>query len=397
MVLDILFSNGEIIQFILPGVYMHYGGCRAVDKVVAFLWALYLVAGLEYEVLAWIISMIASLTTDHGTEIGMVDCPDILKPWLRRLMGTPMDVLVGTVHPDTRLFWRALRIPGWSHMWANIMHDACKRCANWPVLLNICRALCSFYRNDSWRKTLAEDIQDQHPTAAKDLRSFKGSLKKWRYETIAVVFKELLRMREITERFLRNPERIFKNFQDSKLLVDVATAAKAGWFWIFVKVFYTRVLSKCESARRWGLVCICCQHLRREGQMQSRCPRASRKLQLARKFLHEFSETMATAGRCSHSLDECEGNDWVLTTVTYVERSTAALVVIKGKWTTSVPVLIVEAEDPDIAKECAVQIRSGDYNTFSPLLRMYHDTLLPELDAFVCTNILKTTQMNKFT
>jgi len=96
---------------------------------------------------------------------------------------------------------------------------------------------------------------------------------------------------------------------------------------------------------------------------------------------------MATAGRCSHSLDECEGNDWVLTTVTYVERSTAALVVIKGKWTTSVPVLIVEAEDPDIAKECAVQIRSGDYNTFSPLLRMYHDTLLPELDAFVCTNI----------
>ena len=87
MILDIIFLDGTVMQFILPGVYMHYGGCCAIDNVIAFRWALYLVAGLSYEDLAWIISLITSLTTDHGTEIGMIEVPDILKLWLRRLTG----------------------------------------------------------------------------------------------------------------------------------------------------------------------------------------------------------------------------------------------------------------------------------------------------------------------
>ena len=123
-------KKGDIITIIMLGVYMKYGGCRAVDKVVAFLWALHLIAGIDYDDLCWIIGMISSLTTDHGTEIGLVDVPDILRPWLRRLGGTPMDDLAGAIDFSTRLFKYAMRIPGRSHMWANIMKYACNRLAN---------------------------------------------------------------------------------------------------------------------------------------------------------------------------------------------------------------------------------------------------------------------------
>ena len=121
--------------------------------------------------------MITSQTTDHGTEIGMIEVPDILKLWLCRLTGEPMDALTGLIDPKTRLFWRAIRIPGSSHMWAGIMEYACHRVQNWPVFLSICRVLISFYRNETWRNTLIAHIGDQHPTAAKDLRSFKIFLK----------------------------------------------------------------------------------------------------------------------------------------------------------------------------------------------------------------------------
>ena len=37
MVLQVVFKNSSARTIILPGVYLHYGGCRAIDTVVCFL------------------------------------------------------------------------------------------------------------------------------------------------------------------------------------------------------------------------------------------------------------------------------------------------------------------------------------------------------------------------
>ena len=176
---------------------MKYGGCRAVDKAVAFLWALHLIAGIDYDDLCWTTGIISSLTTDHDTEIGLVDVPDILRSWLRRLGGTPMDDLAGTIDFSTRLFKYATRIPGWSHMWANIMKYACNRLENWPVILNCLRAISGIFRNQTWMHTIADAIEDRHEGAQEELKYFKGSLAKWRYETVWLLIKECLRVRHI--------------------------------------------------------------------------------------------------------------------------------------------------------------------------------------------------------
>ena len=113
--------------------------------------------GADYEILLWIFSLLTSVTTDHGIEIGLCDVPDILGAFLRKLMGVPMSQLV--VDMGSRLFWRAVRIPGWSHMWSNLMHEACKSVGpKWPLILNICRVMCSFYSNQTWRKEFVDSI-----------------------------------------------------------------------------------------------------------------------------------------------------------------------------------------------------------------------------------------------
>ena len=65
----------------------------------------------------------------------------------------------------------------------------------------------------------------------------------------------------------------------------------------------------------------------------------------------------------------------------FSSRSTVLQVKVKGRWSGIMPYLIAEAETPSVAGICADQLRSGDYATFTPLNRLYHDTLLDELDA----------------
>ena len=82
-----------------------------MDKVIALLWALHLVMGTNYEQLEWLMCHIVSVTSDMGTEFGITDCPNVLRAFLRRRMGVPMQLLHGTVCPVSRLFPRAVKDP----------------------------------------------------------------------------------------------------------------------------------------------------------------------------------------------------------------------------------------------------------------------------------------------
>ena len=113
-------------------------------------------------------------------------------------------------------------------MWANIMKYACNRLANWPDILNCLRAIFRVFRNQTWMKTIADAIEDRHEGAQKELKSFKGSLAKWRYETVCLLIKECLRVRHIWQDLLKNPELVFQKFQAFALLQDLATVSHGG-------------------------------------------------------------------------------------------------------------------------------------------------------------------------
>ena len=45
MVLQLMLTTGAVMTKILPGAALQYGMCRAIDKAVALLWALFLICG----------------------------------------------------------------------------------------------------------------------------------------------------------------------------------------------------------------------------------------------------------------------------------------------------------------------------------------------------------------
>ena len=84
-----IFILGVTHRYVLPDVVLHFGGTRLVDKAVAFLWALHLVIGTDYPLMTWFLGLVVSITTDMGTEIRLVDVPDISRACLRTRMGVP--------------------------------------------------------------------------------------------------------------------------------------------------------------------------------------------------------------------------------------------------------------------------------------------------------------------
>ena len=72
--------------------------------------------GVDFPVLEFWRGKIKSLTTDMGTEIKMLDCKDVLYAFLQHLCGVTMASLAGTVSACSRLFNKAVRISGWSHL-----------------------------------------------------------------------------------------------------------------------------------------------------------------------------------------------------------------------------------------------------------------------------------------
>ena len=93
MVLEVFLTIGALMTFIMPGCVMHFGQSGAVNRAVAYLWALQLM-----------VCKITSVITDMGVEFKLSDTPNILKAFLRWRMGVPMSLLIGTVDFTSRLF-----------------------------------------------------------------------------------------------------------------------------------------------------------------------------------------------------------------------------------------------------------------------------------------------------
>ena len=108
--------DGTIKIIVLPGICLHYGHCGSIDKAIALLWVLHLLLGPNLILMEWLLSKIKSITTDMGTDVRILDCPNMTQAFLRRRQGLPMALLECTVNKDSRLLVYAIRLPDWSHI-----------------------------------------------------------------------------------------------------------------------------------------------------------------------------------------------------------------------------------------------------------------------------------------
>ena len=214
MLLDICFLGGAILRRYLPPMSLAYGFCSAIDKTVALLWSLWLVAGPREEDLRWVCDRIKSVTTDLGTEILTAQTPAILHCFHCWLQGRPLDSMARSVRSTTRLFPRCLRIAGWMHTLGNVMRQGAERSPSWNRYKTHIRALCKFFRNETYRNHLVRLLHPLHPVLNLEpkLRTFSAQLAKWRFQTARACAEQLLPLRELCEGHLR--EELFPNIQD---------------------------------------------------------------------------------------------------------------------------------------------------------------------------------------
>ena len=143
-----------------------------------------------------------SFTNDSGLEVRLLETPGILVAFVAWVGGSPLINVKNLIMPKSRLFSGALRLVGWSHQFGNIMKKISEKFDHWPQLLEDMRELCRFFRNQTYRSHISRKLKGRIDGLSQLLKGFTAGFPEWRYKTFYGCLRQLLRLRELCERFL---------------------------------------------------------------------------------------------------------------------------------------------------------------------------------------------------
>ena len=203
MAMDVVYRDETITTSVMPGATLPYGQYGAFAKVVALVWAAWLVAGPTLKHMQYFFDKVSCVTTDGGTELQLLEMPNFLRAFIAWNSGMPLAQVRPKIDVGTRLFRNALRISGWSHPVGNIMREIAMLHPDWPEVLSKLRDLTRFFRVQAWRQHLQRALKHHHEVnAGRKLRFFSAGFAKWRYEALARVLEQLAPLRPICEHYI---------------------------------------------------------------------------------------------------------------------------------------------------------------------------------------------------
>ena len=224
MLTDVVKTDGSIRRTILPGGSVFYGSQCAISKIMVFLWAAWLLFGPTLADMQYFVEHVVCWTTDLGVEACSIELPDCSLAFLAWVAGKALEECRPLVNHTRRLFYRSLRIAGWSHVVGNIMKQVAKSYFGWPEVLEAIRNLTRFFRNDSWREWLIRALRDRIPGIEDLLAHFTASTAKWRFETIVESERQLEPLRALCQKEMR--EELFAKAQENMFINDVLQACR---------------------------------------------------------------------------------------------------------------------------------------------------------------------------
>jgi len=287
MIMEQVFTNKEVQRDTLPGSTLRYGQLSAISKGVALLYSLWLVAGPYFVDIAFCVAKVKAICTDFGNETRTVHLPDIVQAFLHWMEGFDLVACRMFVRHDRRLFYRALRLAGWSHLWGNII----KKMAHslglvWERVESQVRACASFLRNATWRKWWKTSLEGTGEDTT-SLDHAPTSMVKWRYETVCTVFRELAPMRRLFQHHFHREAWVDPDGRAD--ISAVVEASKDPFLWDFVEHSSRIVWEPCAHNRRWGMICTCPEHVqqRLQGVKHITCKYSGRRLPEAASYVDQ--------------------------------------------------------------------------------------------------------------
>jgi len=278
-VADFVRRRGGHRRIILPGASLSYAQTDSINKSVGLLWCCWLIAGPTLQGMTYFLHHVRCICTDNGTEMKILETPDILHAFLSWVSGQELLSCAHLVRSDRRLFLNALRISGWGHAMGNLIKTVLNRFHRWPSYLEKVRLLVGFFNNKTYCHHIKRVCASRGVVLGDIMDHFSVNIAKWRYETVFVVFEALLKLRVLCETHLKCE--MFQNVQDRETVHGAITAGQDGELWRFILSSFVYNVGPVEHLRRWGLICNCEEHLKmrhEENVHHISCWRNSRRL-----------------------------------------------------------------------------------------------------------------------
>jgi len=377
MIVDVVHRAGTVRRVTLPGATLQYGRTDAINKAMAFVWAVFLCFGPFHYTMQFFFDHVRSFTTDFGNEMKTVELPLVLPAFLAWIAGRPLSECGVLIDHSIRQCRVAIRIAGWNHACGNLMKFSVRLWPTWPKILEQLRALCRFFRVETWRQSLTRRLRDRIPGLQKTLKSFTANIAKWRFETMVTVCAALKKLRRLCQEFLR--EELFSNFQDRQLLQDVVNSCRDARLWQWISLVNDYIMEPLEHIRRWGMCCPCCKDLRDAGKFVS-CVNVSRRIHQAWEFVQEEIEKFRQKAK-DLTPAMCEDSNYMCTMLKSILRQVADALHKRWKYFGVVPWLFSLADTIAGAKECMIQVRARPLPDHDPATRDIVARLEHDLDV----------------
>ena len=150
-----------------------------------------------------------------------------------------------------------------------------ERSTNWPRRLKHKRALCRFFRIQSYRTHIVRRLEGRLPDVKSRLKKFRAGFAKWRYETLVDVLRHLNPLRELCQHHFTRE--MFPRVQEEDLIAGVLEACRDVDFWKWCNVALRELFDHLEWLRQWGMVCdhVECEEARKASNYRKHidCPR----------------------------------------------------------------------------------------------------------------------------
>jgi hypothetical protein len=187
----------------LPGSTLLHGASRLAHKMFLFLWGLFLTHASSLSQMRVVLGTFRWITSDQGVEAGMCDAADCLPAFWHWVSG--YDAATSPpIDKDKYLLPLAVYMPGWNHLWSNLLRESISLVSHWPRRLRQLRSLTKFLRIYDYRYVWAKALLKigRKDLADELLKPYLGSFVQWRWETLALVVVEIGRIGFICRHFL---------------------------------------------------------------------------------------------------------------------------------------------------------------------------------------------------
>lgn len=131
----------HLIRRLLPLVSLDKAFMDVAGKTLGLLWMFFLAFGPFFDRIRWLCSRVRSVTSDFGVERLIVNMSDVLPDFFA--------VLNPKLPPRDYVRWlfpRALQVPGWKHLWDNLLRKGLSNLKWFPAWLESLKALVGWLR-----------------------------------------------------------------------------------------------------------------------------------------------------------------------------------------------------------------------------------------------------------